>query len=59
MAYFNSLKVRNAVFSPAFGGGSGMEDSHIDHFIDILATFPSGEEKEKLIGVFSSWLLHR
>lgn len=35
-----------------------MGDSHVDHFIDILATFPSGEEKEKLIGVFSSWLLH-
>ncbi|KAK8798403.1 hypothetical protein WA588_003485 [Blastocystis sp. NMH] len=43
--YITSLKTRSTSFSPEVA----------DHMIDILKTFPQGEEKEKLLFAFTQW----
>lgn len=54
--YFNALKSRNLSFSTEIGGSFFFTYASIDRFIVILDTFPTGDEKEKLIGAFASYI---
>ena len=52
--HFEDLKNRNTQFSFEVGGIDLFSHLLIDRFITIIDTFPTSNEKEKLIGAFSS-----
>lgn len=54
--YFNALRSRNLSFSTEIGGSIHILFTSVDRFIAILDTFPAGDEKEKLIGAYVSYI---
>ena len=43
-------------FSTTIGSMNLFSSFIVDNFIDILKSFPTGEEKEKLVGAFTQYI---